>query len=271
MSRGIAIVILLFGGCGEVIPGEMGAMGEPGASGPMGAPGPPGPPGTIDPNLAILNGSTLQAASFNISGGANVGGNVGIGTTMPTAKLSVGVQLTGTALSSVLNTNAGILGSAPGNEVALASVGFRAGNNSSLGVRAIRTASGSEWPTTAIAIGMDVDNTVRAGASLALHANGNVGIGTTVPAAKLDVRGAISTQYSGTTVQVLAPNATNTITHGLNIPAGMNQLIFVTNGDVPANNFTVMGTSQKGPNGFQYYATGGASQLSRVDWVIFLR
>ena len=74
-------------------------------------------------------------------------------------------------------------------------------------------------------------------------------------------------------VQVLTPNALNTITHDLNIPAGMNQLIFVTNGDVPANPFTVMGTSQsqKGPNGFQYYATGGASQLGRVDWVIFLR
>ena len=59
----------------------------------------------------------------------------------------------------------------------------------SLGVRAIRTANGSDWCSTAIGLGMDVDNTPRAGASLFLHANGNVGIGTAAPAAKLQVTG----------------------------------------------------------------------------------
>jgi hypothetical protein len=59
----------------------------------------------------------------------------------------------------------------------------------SLGVRAIRTAAGKDWKTTAIGLGMDVDHTVRAGASLFLHANGNVGIGTTTPGQRLTING----------------------------------------------------------------------------------
>jgi hypothetical protein len=59
----------------------------------------------------------------------------------------------------------------------------------SLGVRAIRTVNGSDWRTTAIGLGMDVDGTVRAGAALFLHANGNVGIGTTTPSVRLSVEG----------------------------------------------------------------------------------
>jgi hypothetical protein len=43
---------------------------------------------------------------------------------------------------------------------------------------------------------MDVDNTVRAGAALFLHANGNVGIGTATPEYRLDVSG--SCRVTGT-------------------------------------------------------------------------
>ena len=62
-------------------------------------------------------------------------------------------------------------------------------NNSSLGIRALRVADGLGWNLTAIGLGMDVDNTVRAGASLWLHANGYIGIGTSSPSAKLQVSG----------------------------------------------------------------------------------
>jgi hypothetical protein len=74
--------------------------------------------------------------------------------------------------------------------LSLATIGFfDSGNNTSLGIRASRTAAGSGWTRSAIGLGMDVDDTVRAGASLWLHANRNVGIGTVEPAAKLHVRG----------------------------------------------------------------------------------
>jgi hypothetical protein len=74
--------------------------------------------------------------------------------------------------------------------VALSSTGLSVGSNMvSLGVRALRTANGTDWYTSAIGLGMDVDNTVRAGASLFLHASRNVGIGTTTPGAKLEVAG----------------------------------------------------------------------------------
>jgi Chaperone of endosialidase len=122
------------------------------------------------------------------------GGNVGVGTTAPAARLSVvqagASELAGTAHSAVLRTSAGALGAAAGSEVALSSTGLTVTNHMSFGVRAIRTAQGSNWYSTAIALGMDVDNTVRAGASLFLHANGNVGVGTTTPGAKLQVTGA---------------------------------------------------------------------------------
>jgi hypothetical protein len=121
------------------------------------------------------------------------GGNVGVGTTAPAARLSVvqagATEIAGTAQSAVLRTSAGALGTAAGSEVALSSTGLTVGNNMSLGVRAIRTAQGADWYSTAIGLGMDVDNTVRAGASLFLHANGNVGVGATTPGAKLQVTG----------------------------------------------------------------------------------
>ncbi len=123
-------------------------------------------------------------------------GNVGIGTTQPSARLSLvapgASELGGTARSATLLTSSGGLGTVAGNELALATFGFASANSSSLGIRALRVANGSGWPDTAIGLGMDVDNTVRAGASLWLHANGNVGIGTTSPSTKLEVNGTVS-------------------------------------------------------------------------------
>jgi hypothetical protein len=122
----------------------------------------------------------------------NVPGKLGVGTTAPTAKLSVvgpgATDLGGSILSSTFITSAGTLGSAPNSELALANIGFNAGgNHSSLGVRARRLASGGGWTTSAIGLGMDVDNTVFAGASLWLHHNGGVGLGTAEPQARLHV------------------------------------------------------------------------------------
>ncbi len=120
-------------------------------------------------------------------------GKVGIGTTGPTGLLSVSASPTslgGTAMSSILNSNAGSLGTAVGDELALASIGFTSANQSALGIRAYRAANGTDWTTTALGLGMDVDNTPRAGgAAIWLNANGNVGVGTTTPTQKLQVDG----------------------------------------------------------------------------------
>jgi len=146
--------------------------------------------GFLGGGLGIRNGGEKLALRWDTTG------NVGIGTPQPSARLSLvgpgASELLGSVRSSTLLTCAGGLGTSAGNELALASIGFNSGNNSFLGVRAVRTANGSDWLSTAIGLGMDVDNSVRAGgASLWLHANGNVGIGTTTPAAKLEVNGGV--------------------------------------------------------------------------------
>jgi carboxypeptidase T len=130
-------------------------------------------------------------------------GGVGLGTSAPSARLSVvasgASEVGGTARSATLLTSAGSLAGAAGSELALASLGFVAGGNSaSLGVRALRVSNGADWPTTAIGLGMDVDNTKRAGASLWLHANGGVGLGTSAPSARLSVVASGASEVGGT-------------------------------------------------------------------------
>jgi hypothetical protein len=118
----------------------------------------------------------------------NANRRLGIGVTTPSARLTVapdgGSELQGSVMSTTLRTNAGVLGTtgapnSPPSELVLASFGFTTANNVAFGVRAIRTAQGgSIWGTTSIGLGMDVDNTSRAGPSLWLGPNGNVGIGS---------------------------------------------------------------------------------------------
>jgi hypothetical protein len=156
----------------------------------------------------------------NFLGRVFVDGNVGIGTTQPSARLSLvapgASELAGSARSATLLTSAGALGTTAGDELPLATIGFGSGNNSSLGIRAMRGADGSGWISTAIGLGMDVDNTVRAGASLWLHANGDVGIGTAAPASRLDVVGGAS----GNGIQGTCNNVSASGVYGENMTGG---------------------------------------------------
>jgi hypothetical protein len=157
------------------------------------------------PTLTAGNGITISsntisdnlwtASSTNIYNANS--GNVGIGYNAPAAKLSVsnvsGSELTGTSASSTFKTYAGSLGTSAGNSLKLASIGFSSSNQSSLGIKAVRTIAGTGWsPGTAIGLEMDVDNTDAAGAQLWLNSNGNVGVGTSSPISTLHTAGTLT-------------------------------------------------------------------------------
>jgi hypothetical protein len=131
------------------------------------------------------------------------GTNIGIGTASPNAQLTVGAAMGGTALSPTFITNTGTLSSTSGTKINLANFGFASGNNSSLGIHALRTATGSDWTTTAVGLLMDVDNTSPVNnAQIWLNSSGNTGIGTSAPTQVLDVAGNV--KFSG----ALMPNNT---------------------------------------------------------------
>lgn len=135
-------------------------------------------------NIAFQSANTITSYAY-----INSSGNVGIGAnTAPPARLSVtstGAAIFGAAHSTLFATNAGSLGGTATNEVALGTLGFTSANGTGLGVRAYRHTTGSDWTTSSIILGMDVDDTVRAGAWVSLAANGNVGISAVLPRARL--------------------------------------------------------------------------------------
>jgi hypothetical protein len=92
----LLLPLLVAQGCANVEPGPagppgpMGTQGPPGPMGNMGTPGTPGMAGMLDPNQAILNGTTLQSpANFNIAGNGLITGRVQL--TAPAAPTGVEV------------------------------------------------------------------------------------------------------------------------------------------------------------------------------------
>jgi hypothetical protein len=137
------------------------------------------------------------------------GGRVGIGTSNPLARLTVGSELAGTAASTVFTTNAGSLGSTALNGLKLASIGFSSasstGHKVSLGVEALRVSTGTSWDTTAVGLQFNVDNTSNvSNTNIWLRANGCVGIGTSSPIGKLSV-------YDSTNADINLQYGTNSL------------------------------------------------------------
>jgi len=140
-----------------------------------------------------------RARDLYLGRNALIGGNIGVGLTNPGANVEIGGTFPSTIASTTFLSNAGSLGTTAGSDLPLASIGFAANNATALGIRALRVANGTDWRTTAIGLGMDVDSSVRAGANLWLSSNGNIGIGTTTPKNLLDVNGALAVgTYAGT-------------------------------------------------------------------------
>jgi hypothetical protein len=134
-----------------------------------------------------------ERMKLNKDGVLTIPGKVGIGTPYPEAKLDIGGLSGGhtPVISNSFRVDAGELGAIAEDELALGNLGFTSNlNTTSLGVRALRTANGNDWTTTALVLEMDVDTTKRASdAFITLGANDNVGIGKTDPGYALDVNG----------------------------------------------------------------------------------
>ncbi|MGE0637449.1 MAG: tail fiber domain-containing protein [Bacteroidia bacterium] len=159
----------------------------------------------VGTTLMVTNAGAATSTSFRVNDDGtdtdaspfiiDATGNVGVGTSAAGAKLSVssnGTVLGGTAMSTTFKTQAGALGGTATNEIVAGSIGYTANTNQvALGVRGYRVSAGSDWTTTAIILGMDVDATPRAGGYISIGANGVIGIGV-VPTSntyKLNVQG----------------------------------------------------------------------------------
>ena len=124
---------------------------------------------TVDPSIRpvasskIAPTSDLQVGSLSVSGDANVGGNIGIGTTIPRSKLHVAGDLIG------------------GNDAN--------GQRFIIQTRTLHPAGNSPGDFLQIT-GDDTNGVWQWDKGITfVRASGNVGIGTTTPGAKLTVSG----------------------------------------------------------------------------------
>lgn len=89
---GVSLEMACTGSTGSTGPaGPAGPQGPAGPAGPAGAQGPAGatgPAGTFDPNQVIANGSSVQNASFNVSGSGQMGQAI-LGGAAATSRLAV--------------------------------------------------------------------------------------------------------------------------------------------------------------------------------------
>lgn len=151
---------------------------------------------TNDGILRAMTGKLhLQTGSGAAAITVDAANKVGIGNIAPNARLTLGGNLGGSAVSSTLSTNSGALGTTGGNELILANFGCTTSDFTSLGVSAYRRTSGSTYNTTSMLLGMNVENTKRIGGYLSF-ATGGIGIGTTNPIAPLHVTGSTRTEFT---------------------------------------------------------------------------
>jgi len=116
-------------------------------------------------------------------------GNVGIGTTNPTTRFHIKDDDSNTSLTSANNRSLTIQDTSEEDD-ALSTINFNTSNNFSsamIGVRATTNLAGPSVRSDIIFVNRNSDNGFTE--KMVIKAGGNVGIGTTIPGCKLDVRG----------------------------------------------------------------------------------
>lgn len=98
--------------------------------------------------------------------------------------LKIGTVFVGAGASTIDTTHRGSLSSTAATELIISSFGVSTANESTLGISAYRISTGSDWQTTAMGLGMNVDAVIRAATSgvsqgLWFNPNGSISIGGT--------------------------------------------------------------------------------------------
>jgi hypothetical protein len=183
----------------------------------------------------VRNGTAAQTANFNIDGNGIVGGNVGIGTTNPQAKLDV----SGSAQITTGGSGGQIIFAAPNGESGILIRGTSRADirfdGSTLKLLA-GTSTGAPISTNGIAI----------------DTSGRVGIGTTNPSARLDLVGNASISST------LGVSGQGFFYNGLNVVGGG----LAVHGETDLND-SIVGTVARFTNLSLFPVAGGDQSLCR--------
>ena len=169
------------------------------------------------PNDVVLRSDNAKVILQ--SGGSAAGiiidtnNNITVPNTLVVTSLTAGNGLFGSAASSTFRVGAGALGTGAGSEIILGSLGCTTNNAMSLGISAYRFTTGSDWNSSSILLGMNVENTVRVGGGyLSFGPNGMIGIGTPSAGAPLHV--GTTTNLSVNTNAGVSSNSGNYLQEG---------------------------------------------------------
>lgn len=148
------------------------------------------PPNTLASNIQPV-GTALAAGSTGLTadaGHVHTGAGLLGANNVWTGQNSFGAALTGAAASAILQASAGALGGTAGNSTAsIASFGGTTSNQTELGIRLWREATGTDWTTSALVLSMDVDATYASGAKFSMDHSKFFGFGTEAPANLIDI------------------------------------------------------------------------------------